>query len=466
MKNTDYQKLIDRFSWSEYILINLCMLFSIGGMDYAYNNFYAKETPPKSIAKDYSRKSGAQVISTPSNNRYLNVKTDFKTDAKDAIKPDSPVPRLNETPSEHIHTDTSPVPRLKEIPSEDINISTEINNPLADFNGQLRAEANQSRPVRIMNSVAVQSDPIPNKSVIKMPDPENKTIKIELVPENMITETKLEIKMTEEMATKEPEYEHENGHDVSVSEESNVVAEEKKSVQLNTEDILPVFFSTISVNDLKVLIDATKLFESGESLIEPAINIREVSSKNKYNLLHYAAMNGKIESLRVILESGLFGINDLSEDEHSNTPLLLACYNANLFPESAVNVVQLLIDNGANIELLNNARHSRIFAAGSHSDVVNLLLDQNADFNAGTDINEHDSGAIQCVDGIQKSEQVDIESSVSILNEQEESDDQDESGEDDQTEDDEETTEDSDEEIYITQTTEDTDEDNFDNMAE
>ena len=92
--------------------------------------------------------------------------------------------------------------------------------------------------------------------------------------------------------------------------------------------------------------------------------------------LHDASRDGNEEEVRRLLSTSLVNVNRVNR---ATTPLLGASMRGHK------NVVQLLIDKGADPNVANYCGYTplRMAASLGHKDVANLLLDRGADFNKG-----------------------------------------------------------------------------------
>lgn len=107
-------------------------------------------------------------------------------------------------------------------------------------------------------------------------------------------------------------------------------------------------------------------------------NGEEVDAKqNGQTALHFAAMNGKIDIISILIARG--AKVDL-QDEQGVTPLMLAASNGKL------EAVQALLAQGAKLETQNKLGENVLHIAGAHGkkDIVVELLDRGANIRATT----------------------------------------------------------------------------------
>ena len=101
----------------------------------------------------------------------------------------------------------------------------------------------------------------------------------------------------------------------------------------------------------------------------------------KYELaLHKAIVDGKINFCKTLINMGLIkNINYTSKDNVGDT-LLIAIARSYY---TDINIVKLLIDKGANINLVNNYQSTALLIASFHNkiEMVKLLIENGADIN-------------------------------------------------------------------------------------
>ena len=117
-------------------------------------------------------------------------------------------------------------------------------------------------------------------------------------------------------------------------------------------------------------------------------------SKTGYTALHHACCYDSSECVRILLESGAWvdakaGTTKRNCGFYDETPLHLACYEATQKIEFDIAIIKLLIEAGADLnakrESVENDREItplHIAAQGRRADIVQLLIDSGADFDA------------------------------------------------------------------------------------
>lgn len=112
-----------------------------------------------------------------------------------------------------------------------------------------------------------------------------------------------------------------------------------------------------------------------KELLSSGVNVNSHDPESRTTALHEAAMNGRFESLQLLLEQGAdVNAKDLSGD----TALHLASSNAHN------EAVQLLLEKGAHINASNTAGYTALHEAvfQAHNSTVLLLLQNRADIDA------------------------------------------------------------------------------------
>jgi ankyrin repeat protein len=197
---------------------------------------------------------------------------------------------------------------------------------------------------------------------------------------------------------------------------------------------VPPFFKEIKSSNIQVI----------STMIE--LNAPDLKEKSNggFNAFQYAASLMKVDIMKLFLERGLFDVNGTIESGGNfggNTALHLVCLASKWYPERAVEAVELLIDNNANIGVGDLNGFSPIFGAvyGNSIDLVKLLLskgelisstasdiqlsllhysmeichrpmiklliDSGANINSVSKINRqpiHEAAAVGCVDGLKE----------------------------------------------------------------
>jgi ankyrin repeat protein len=117
-------------------------------------------------------------------------------------------------------------------------------------------------------------------------------------------------------------------------------------------------------------------------LIEQGANT-DLTDNDNESPLHYSASTGNLEIARLLLEQGTTSLNDSNAVKHGGfvgnwTPLHLACLN------SHSEMVQLLVDHGANIEVKDGVKRTPLILSveGGSMQVVQVLVENGADINA------------------------------------------------------------------------------------
>ena len=136
------------------------------------------------------------------------------------------------------------------------------------------------------------------------------------------------------------------------------------------KEIIKEIRSAIKANDLN---NVKKLLEENPSLIKAQTPFG--------SFLHEATMQGKYNIAEYLIRKG---INVNNKNGLGNTSALReAAYSGN------INILKLLYDNGANIDI-TSSEENPLFAAipNNHIEIVKYLVDQGIDITAKYDIGE------------------------------------------------------------------------------
>lgn len=136
--------------------------------------------------------------------------------------------------------------------------------------------------------------------------------------------------------------------------------EEKKSTVLSQEMVKAIVQGNPS--EVKTLLDKGETVEA---------------TQNGQTALHFAAMNGKIDIISILIARG--AKIDIQDDQ-GVTPLMLAASQGKL------DAVQTLLAQGAKLETQNKLGENALHIAGAHGkkDIVVALLDRGANIRATT----------------------------------------------------------------------------------
>lgn len=133
----------------------------------------------------------------------------------------------------------------------------------------------------------------------------------------------------------------------------------------------------IKMETEKMLNLLSKDFNDIQLLIQDDENLIREKDRNDRTILHWAALQGKERLVEYILENFKKLIEIDQRDDVQATPLILATLGGNL------NIVKMLLNNGADINARNWNGHSSLQYAcskGWHT-IVEYLLENNADIN-------------------------------------------------------------------------------------
>lgn len=145
---------------------------------------------------------------------------------------------------------------------------------------------------------------------------------------------------------------------------------------------LPVFFDLIKKGNIEVL----------EELIISKTDMSEISEYG-LNALHYAASLMQVDVMRLLLAKKLFKADEaIKEGRYAgNTALHWVCLAAERYPERAIEAVELLLANGADMKAKDRDGYTPLFSAVSsgHVELVKFLLETGEDVNSsGGDYDE------------------------------------------------------------------------------
>ncbi|CAD5118145.1 DgyrCDS6881 [Dimorphilus gyrociliatus] len=135
-----------------------------------------------------------------------------------------------------------------------------------------------------------------------------------------------------------------------------------------------------SLEELKVAIFRSNLSDV-KDIIEKGCNVNSVFS-SKWSPLMYAANSGNDEIVSYLLNKGA----DANYHCDRETALIVACYCVKT-EERILNVVKILIQNGADVKAINRRHISPLMyaARNNYCKVVDLLLNNGAEINSQDD---------------------------------------------------------------------------------
>jgi ankyrin repeat protein len=143
----------------------------------------------------------------------------------------------------------------------------------------------------------------------------------------------------------------------------------EKNVRIKSSNITPLICAAYSGHTeiVKMLINAGAM--------------RDISSKEGWYAIHFAAANGHSEICKLIKKQGSYSYID-EHTHNGNTPLYLAAQNG------FTDTVKTLIDLGATLDLPNKGNYTPLDIAiiNNHLSVMQILLDHGA--QGGKDYNE------------------------------------------------------------------------------
>jgi ankyrin repeat protein len=111
-------------------------------------------------------------------------------------------------------------------------------------------------------------------------------------------------------------------------------------------------------------------------LLEHGVDV-DVRTKDEWTPLHFAAFNGRIEVVRVLLDRGA---NANAEDDQGETPLHLVSRSNHIPEEHAVGITELLLERGADASARDNDHATPLQLARYRGklDIEKVLLDYDA----------------------------------------------------------------------------------------
>lgn len=101
--------------------------------------------------------------------------------------------------------------------------------------------------------------------------------------------------------------------------------------------------------------------------------------------LGWAALENSVGAARLLIE---YGENANEQSSSNNSSILgLACATM----DASIEMIQLLVENGANIELSNNQNFTPLMIAISHrqTEIAKYLISKGANVNAKTNLGKH-----------------------------------------------------------------------------
>lgn len=109
-------------------------------------------------------------------------------------------------------------------------------------------------------------------------------------------------------------------------------------------------------------------------IVELFINNEAITRSSKEKLLFYSCLQGRIETVKLLIENG---VNVNADNDGDGTALELAC------SAGYIDIANLLIENGANINNVSNYGATPLGLAISehHDEIIKLLIDKKADVN-------------------------------------------------------------------------------------
>ena len=119
--------------------------------------------------------------------------------------------------------------------------------------------------------------------------------------------------------------------------------------------------------------------ESVRTLIQSGVNVDGWSPPNAYRRpLHLAITMGRLDMVELLIANGA-NVNAI--DNHGETPLHMAAYYATAFNRD---IVEFLLENDANVNAVNNNGETPLHNAAyrGHYDIGALLVDRGANVNA------------------------------------------------------------------------------------
>jgi len=132
-------------------------------------------------------------------------------------------------------------------------------------------------------------------------------------------------------------------------------------MDIPTKEILKSIYFTLNISIDEIIIELILCFQYGKSLTESDL----YSKQKKLSLLY--------KEIKYIIE--LIKMNTISND--GGTPLYFACQ------EGYIDILEQLVENGANINKENNDDRSPLYIAclQGHENVVKYLVEHGADIN-------------------------------------------------------------------------------------
>lgn len=150
------------------------------------------------------------------------------------------------------------------------------------------------------------------------------------------------------------------------------------NVDINTTD--PKYGNTLLMMSAR-----RNKFESFKTLISLGANIHIHNAYDSISVIHIVCENVPIESqldyLKILIKNDI-DLNDQSNDENRNTPLMIACKEA-YRGKSALKVVKYLVQNGAKINYINEDNYFALKSCivFNNYDVAIYLLKNGAKFD-------------------------------------------------------------------------------------
>ena len=144
-----------------------------------------------------------------------------------------------------------------------------------------------------------------------------------------------------------------NAENVNNPKKETIINIEKEKEMLEYGELPPLL--------LVIKNDNVKVFEKAME----GVNLNNEISSNGFTALHYAASLLRVDIMRFIIEKKLLSVKEPIKDGQydGNTALHLACLAAEVYPDLAVEAVQLLLNDGADIDALDKNGFSPILCA-------------------------------------------------------------------------------------------------------